>query len=91
VRKGFRKSPDPSRPGTKPVLQPQKTLMNFKPSSLMPLQDDLNISQASTIKQPNQNYLRINRDNFKKQKVKFDPQNYFYLASYSADTFIDND
>jgi hypothetical protein len=32
----------------------------------MPQQDEMNISQASTIKQPNQGYLKINREIIKK-------------------------
>ena len=54
-------------------------------------------SNASTVKRANHDYLQIKRTNpevteaLKKKLSKFNPDKYFYMASYSTETFINND
>ena len=52
----------------------------------MPVKDEDNISNASTVKLPNKNQINMNR-----QKLILPNKECFYLAAYSFDTFINND
>jgi hypothetical protein len=57
------------------------------------------LSDEATVEYENLNYLKINRIKLdptlkksnKQSIVKYDPEKYFYLASYSPDTFMSND
>ena len=50
-----------------------------------------NASMQSTILLPNVDYLRIDRATVTPQLKKYDPNQYFYLASYDADSFLNSD